>query len=150
MNDTDEKFDTAEIEEEDWIEYMKRSIDEAIQRMETSKIQCWIKPHKRINEMETGDENRFPEERWLRKQLDGTLNSGMKYKTYEAVGRPRKRWEDEINDFLSADRIENALNNAETNNNGWIKTAKDLKVLDENGKQVHIRDSSSTWLLKLV
>ena len=61
----------------------------------------------------------------LRKQLDGTLNSGMKYKTYKAVGRPRKRWEDEIDDYFRSDRIENAINNAERNNNGWIKTAKD-------------------------
>ena len=33
MNDTDEKIDTAVIEEEDWIEHMKRSTGEAIERM---------------------------------------------------------------------------------------------------------------------
>ena len=40
----------------------------------------------------------------------------MKYKTCRAVGRPRKRWEDEINDFLRSDRIENATNTIERNN----------------------------------
>ena len=39
MNDTDEEIDTAEIEEEDWIEYIKRSTDEAMERMKTAKIQ---------------------------------------------------------------------------------------------------------------
>ena len=33
MNDTDDEMDTAVIEEEDWIECMKRSTDEAIEQM---------------------------------------------------------------------------------------------------------------------
>ena len=49
MNDTDEEIDTAEIEEEDWIDYMKRSTDEAMERTKTAKIQCWIKTHRRMN-----------------------------------------------------------------------------------------------------
>ena len=45
MNVSDEEIDTAEIEEEeDWIQYRKRSTDEAI----TAKIQCWIKAHRRM------------------------------------------------------------------------------------------------------
>ena len=48
MNDTDEEnFITAEIEE-NWIEYMKRSTDEAMQRMKTAKIQSWIEAHRRM------------------------------------------------------------------------------------------------------
>ena len=43
MNDTDEEIDTAVVEEENWTEYMKRSTEEAIERMKTAKIQCWIK-----------------------------------------------------------------------------------------------------------
>ena len=43
MNDTDEESDTAEIEEEDWIEHMKRSTEEAMKRMKLQKNQCWIK-----------------------------------------------------------------------------------------------------------
>ena len=52
----------------------------------------------------------------------------MKYETDRAVGKPRKRWEDEINDFLRADRFENATDNAERNNNRWIKKEKGQKV----------------------
>ena len=44
MNDTD----TAEIEEEDWTEYIKRSTDEAMQWMESAKIQCWMEAHRRM------------------------------------------------------------------------------------------------------
>ena len=32
-NDTDEEIDTTVIEEEDWIEYIKRSTDEAMEKM---------------------------------------------------------------------------------------------------------------------
>ena len=51
----------------------------------------------------------------------------MKYKTYRVVRRPKKRWEDEINDFFRPERTEDEINNVERNNNEWIQTAKDQK-----------------------
>ena len=56
-DDADEVIGTTLIEEEDWIEYIKRSTDEAKEKMESAKIRCWNKTHKK-NEMETGTENR--------------------------------------------------------------------------------------------
>ena len=50
-NDTEEEIDTTEIEEEDWIDYIKR-----IGKMGNAKIRCWNKTHKK-NDMETGAEN---------------------------------------------------------------------------------------------
>ena len=47
-NDTDEEIDTRAIEEEEWIEYTKRSTDEAIVKMKKAKVRCWIKTHKRM------------------------------------------------------------------------------------------------------
>ena len=47
-DDADEEIDTTSIEEEeDWIEYIKRSTDEAIEKMESAKIRCWNKTHKK-------------------------------------------------------------------------------------------------------
>ena len=40
-SDNDEEIDVAEIEEEDWIEYIKRSTNEAMEKMENEKIRCW-------------------------------------------------------------------------------------------------------------
>ena len=48
-----------------------------------------------------------------------------KNKTYRAVGRPKKRWEDEVDDCLRPERTEDEIRNVERNNNEWIKTAKD-------------------------
>ena len=43
MNDTDEELDAAEIEYEEWIEYMKRSTAAAIEQMKTAKISAGSK-----------------------------------------------------------------------------------------------------------
>ena len=57
-SDNDEEIDAAEIEEEDWIEYIKRSTNEAVEKIENEKISCW-KDDSKKNEMEIGDENRL-------------------------------------------------------------------------------------------
>ena len=47
-----------------------------------------------------------------------------RYKTYRAIGRPRRRWEDDINDFLKLEENETE-NSTESENKSWIKAAKD-------------------------
>ena len=47
-DDADEEMDTTVIEEEDSIEYTKRSTEEAIEKMESAKIRCWNKTHKKM------------------------------------------------------------------------------------------------------
>ena len=41
-----------------------------------------------------------PSERWLKKAAEWSPNLSSRFKTDRALGRPRKRWEDDINDFL--------------------------------------------------
>ena len=47
-NDTDEEIDSAEVEEEDWIEYMKRSTNDAMEKMGNAKIRRRNKTHKKM------------------------------------------------------------------------------------------------------
>ena len=54
-SDNDEEIDTTEIEEENWVDYIKRSTIEAVEKMGKEKIRCWNKTQK--NEMENGAEN---------------------------------------------------------------------------------------------
>ena len=42
-SDNDEEIDAAEIEEEDWVDYIKRSTNEAMEMMGNEKIRCWNK-----------------------------------------------------------------------------------------------------------
>ena len=42
-----EEIDTTSVEEEDWIEYIRRSTEEAKEKMESAKNRCWYKTHKK-------------------------------------------------------------------------------------------------------
>ena len=55
--DSEKEKDTIEIEEEDCIDYIKRSTADALDKMEHAKIRCWNRTHKK-KEMEIGIENR--------------------------------------------------------------------------------------------
>ena len=48
-----------------------------------------------------------------------------KYETFRAIGRPRRRWEDEINEFLKLEEAEISTENDTKCNSSWIKAAKD-------------------------
>ena len=45
--DSDEEMDTTVMEDEDWIEYIKRSTADALDKMERAKIRCWNRTHKK-------------------------------------------------------------------------------------------------------
>ena len=47
-DDADEEIDTTVIEEEDWIEYIKRSTEDAMEKMAHAKIRCWNRTHKKM------------------------------------------------------------------------------------------------------
>ena len=46
-DDADEEIDTTVIEEEDWIEYIKRSTEDAMEKTDRAKIRCWNRTHKK-------------------------------------------------------------------------------------------------------
>ena len=46
-DDPDEEMDTTAIEEEDWIDYIKRGTVDALGKMERAKIRCWNRTHKK-------------------------------------------------------------------------------------------------------
>ena len=67
--------------------------------------------------------------------MDPELSS--KYRTNRLIGRPRKRWEDDINEFLKQveEERENLTESSNQINKTWINTAKDRgrwTLLEEN------------------
>ena len=125
-NDTEEEIDTAEIEE-DWIEYIKRSTK-----------RCHRKDGKCEDSMLEQDSQKMkwklalriatsPSERWFKKSAEWNPELSSKYRTNRAIGRPRKRWEDDINEFLKLveDETENLTESSSQINKTWINTAKD-------------------------
>ena len=127
-NDTDEEIDTTAIEEEEeWIEYTKRSTDEAIVKMKKAKVRCWIKTHKRMKWRLASRIACPPSERWIVKVAEWNPELSSRYKNYRATGRPRRRWEDDINEFLKLEETETEISTESDNkyNKSWIKAAKD-------------------------
>ena len=58
QDEVDKEIDATE-NEEDWIEYIKRSTKEAEEHMEKQKIPCWIEIHRRMK-LANGTKNCFP------------------------------------------------------------------------------------------
>ena len=125
-NDTEEEIDTTEIEEEDWIDYIKRSTNDAMENIENAKIRCWNKTHKKMKWILALTIATSPSERWLMEAAEWKPELSSKYRTKRASG-PRKRWEDDINEFLKLveEETENLTESSSQINKTWTNTAKD-------------------------
>ena len=135
-NDNDEETDAAEIEEEEWVEYIKRSTSEAVEKMVNEKIRCWKMTQRKMKWRLAMRIATSPSEKWLIKAAEWNPELGSKYRTNRSIGRPRKRWED-INEFLKQieDETENLTESSNHINKHWINTAKDRgrwTLLEEN------------------
>ena len=69
-----------------------------------------------------------PDERWTKKAAKWNPGLSTKHQTNRTVGRPKKRWEDEINEETKGNDIKNY--------DTWIKVAKKSKKLESNGNRL--------------
>ena len=130
-DDPDEEMDTTAIEEEDWIDYIKRRTVDALDKMERAKIRCWNRTRKEMKWKLALRIATSPSERWLKKAAEWNPDLSSRYKTNRAIGRPRKRWEDDINDFLKQvleeKENENPFERSNQTNKNWINIAEDWR-----------------------
>ena len=70
-----------------------------------------------------------PSERWLNKAAEWNPELSSRNRTNRAIGRPRKRWEDDINEFLKQEfeESENPIESNNQTNKTWINIAKDRR-----------------------
>ena len=129
--DSEKDIDTAEIEEEDWFDYIRRSTADAIDKMEHAKIRCWNRTHRKMKWKLALRIATSPSERWIKKAAEWNPELSSKYRTNRTIGRPKKRWEDDINDFLKQNHDERKTyephERKNQNNNMWINIAIDRK-----------------------
>ena len=86
MKDSDQEIDTGEIEEEDWIEYLRRSTSIAVERMKTAKkIPRWAETHRRMNWRLAMRIVSVPDERWTKKAATWNPGLSTKYQTTRTV-----------------------------------------------------------------
>ena len=76
-----------EIEEEEWIEHIRRSTREAEEQMKKANIPYWIEAHRKMKRRLAMRTASLLEERWSRKISE--WDSGVK--TNRPVGRPKKK-----------------------------------------------------------
>ena len=69
----------------------------------------------------------LPKERWTSKIFDWHPGLDNKVRTRRPVGRPKKRWEDDINDFVRREETKDAKGNDLKNNCDWMNQAKKYK-----------------------
>ena len=103
---------------------MKRSTAEAEELMKKANIPCWIETHKGMMWRLTIRIPSLPRERWARKAAQWNPGLSSKIKTNRAVGRPKKRWEDEINDFLKPEETDATKGGDIKSSDTWIWEAK--------------------------
>ena len=125
-NDTDEEIDTTVMEEEEWIGYIKRSTNDAMEKMENVKIRCWNKTHKRMKWRLALRTASFPSERLSVKAAERFPELSSKYRTNRSIGSPRRRWEDDIDECLKLveDETENFIESSSQINKTWSTQQK--------------------------
>ena len=148
--DNDEEIDAAEIEEEEWVEYTKRSTIEAIEKMENKKIRCWKLTQRKMKWKLAMRIATSQKERWLIKAAEWNPELSSKYRTNRSIDRPSKRWEDDINEFLKQieDETENLTESSNQINKTWINTAKDRgrwTLLEENYTKNSVTRTRRDW-----
>ena len=134
QEDADEEIDATE-NEEDWIDYIKRSTNEAEEHMEKLNVGCWIEVHRRMKWRMARRIITLPEERWNRKVFNWHPGLDKNIKARRQVGRPKRRWEDDLNEIMKTEDGHEQDRYDLKNNNEWMKKIEDYKRWKENEKK---------------
>ena len=84
----------------------KRSTKEAEEHMEKQKIPCWIETHRRLKWRMARRIDSLHEKRWTKRIFDWHPGLDTRIKTRRQAGRPKRRWEDDLNEFLKAEETQ--------------------------------------------
>ena len=131
QDEADEEIDATE-NEEDCFEFINRSNKEAEEHMEKYKIPCWIEVHRRAKWRMARRIVFLNEKRWNRRVFDWHLGLDTTIRTQRQVGRPKRRWEDDLNEFTKTEEAQGKAKNDLLNNNSWMNEIKDYKKWKEN------------------
>ena len=76
-----------------------------------------------------------PSERWLIKAAERNPELSSKYRTNRAIGRPRKRWEDDINEFLKL--VEEETENQQPHQQNMDQHGKRPRKMGSTRRKLH-------------
>ena len=134
QEDADEEIDATENEEE-WFEYIKRSTREADENMKKHNLKCWIEVHRRQKWRMARRIITLPAKRWNRRVFNWHPGLDTSIKTRRHVGRPRRRWEDDLDEFMKTEEGQDKNIYVLKNNNSWMEEIEDYKKWKEREEQ---------------
>ena len=126
QEEADEEIDATD-NEEDWVTFIKRSTEEAEQHMEKHKIPCWIEVHKRTKWRMARRIITLPQKRWNKRVFEWQPGLDPALRTKRSVGRPKRRWEDDLNEFTRTEEEQDKAQYELKNNNKWMKEIEDYQ-----------------------
>ena len=110
----------------------QKEYEGAEEHMKKTNIPCWIETHRRMKWRMAMRIAFHPQERWTSKRIARNPGLDNKIKRNRSVGRPRRRWEDDINEQLRPEETEESNGNDLKNKSTWMIHAKRSK---KNGRQ---------------
>ena len=124
--EADEEIDDTE-KEEDWVAFIKRSTEEAEQHMEKHKLPCWIEVHKKMKWRMARRIITLHRKRWNKRVFEWQPGLDPSLHPKRSVGRPKRRWEDDLNEFTRTEEDQEKAQYELKNNNSWMKEIEDYK-----------------------
>ena len=83
--------------------------------------------------MEDGTKNRyFTPKKWNKRVFDWQPGLDTTLRTKRSVGRPKRRWEDDLNEFTKTEEDHEKAQYDLKNNNSWMDEIQDYKKWKEN------------------
>ena len=110
--------------------------------MKAAKIPCWIGTHRGMKWRLAMRIASLPNERWAKKAAKWNPRLSNMHQTNRPMGRPKKRCQDEIHDFLKPEETEETKSNRIKNNDTWIKVAENRKM-ESNGKRIRAKTAAA-------
>ena len=86
----------------------------------------------------------LPDEWWSRRTAEWNFGLDTCIKTNIPVGRPRKRWEDEINEFIKTEETSESIGSDLKNNDTWLQQAKQKKEWEAKEEEFAKNSSGKT------
>ena len=131
QEDAEEEMVSTE-NEEDLIEYIKRSTKEADEHMEKHSVKCWIEVHRRMKWRMARRITTLPVKRWNRRVFNWHPGPDNSIRARRQVGTPKRRWEDDLNEFMKTEEGKEKDKYDLKNNISWMDEIEDYKKRKEN------------------
>ena len=139
--DSDVSFQ-EEADEIDATEKKRRRMDRSHQKEHQrgrrifgkTKIPCCIVTHRRLKWRMARRIDSLPEQRWTKRVFDWHLGLNTSNRTRRQFGRPKRRWEDDLNEFMKTEEGQEKAKYDFMNNNSWMRKYRTTKNVKKTKK----------------